>query len=125
MAGGDGGLEVTKKHIFPDEPWRYVQAIVLRHARIATRNTGNAKKGQALKCNPTKDEREGRKRVRFAEPKVIYDTLEAAEAAAAEMVEIGLSPQRAFECPRSKHGHHHLTTDRSPGTKKKFVEVPK
>ena len=43
--------------------------------------------------------------------KAIFDTRAAAEAAARELEQIGGAlPLRAYPCPRSKHGHHHLTS---------------
>lgn len=40
---------------------------------------------------------------------IIYDTLEAAQAAADEMQKLDGRPQWAFPCPRSRSGHAHLS----------------
>lgn len=46
-------------------------------------------------------------------PRVILRDRECAEAYAAELARIfpWQRPQRAYPCPRSRHGHYHLTSD--------------
>jgi hypothetical protein len=42
--------------------------------------------------------------------KVIYDTEAAARAAASALELLGMERQSPYPCPRSRHGHYHLTT---------------
>lgn len=46
--------------------------------------------------------------------KVIYDTVELAEEAAAAFALLG-AVQRPYPCSRSRHGHYHLTDARPRG----------
>lgn len=42
--------------------------------------------------------------------KIVFDSLERAEACARMLESIGCDPLRAYECKRGSRGHHHLTT---------------
>lgn len=75
-------------------------AIVRRHARLFPN-------GYPIKCRAALiEDRPG------AQAKIIYDDQEKAEAARIEFEELAGAPYlRAYACPRSLHGHYHLTTD--------------
>lgn len=99
-----------------------IRAVVDKYARICTYG---ADKGRPLKCRPNKAEKEGLVPVQFHKDKIVYDTWDAAEDAAREMEALGALPQRPFYCARSRHGHVHLTLDKSPGTKRRYGKVSK
>lgn len=90
----------------PTDP-RVVE-VLMRHARV--------KGGRAVRCKPTAYER--KMRAAFGntivkQNKVIYDTQEAAMAAACEFAAInGGLPGKVYPCQRSKSGHCHITTVR-------------
>lgn len=76
--------------------------------------------GRPVFCGPSKREKEGRP-VDFVivrNGKVIFDDRAQAEAAATALFELTGERFRPYECPRSRHGHHHLTHDRSPATRR-------
>lgn len=80
--------------------------VVLRHARLTGR-------GRPTFCSPTRAEQTGAVRLavgRGTDGKVIYPTLEAAEAAARELESLGARQLRPYLCARSRHGHFHLAT---------------
>lgn len=83
-----------------------------RHARLH-------RNGKPVRCTPSPEERWGvkpRRENKGTDGKVIYDSREHAEAAALEYEQLGLPPQRAYLCRRSRSGHHHLATVRKhPG----------
>ncbi len=82
--------------------------VVLRHARLTGR-------GRPTFCSPTRAEQAGAVRLtsgRGTDGKVIYPTLEAAEAAARELEGLGSRSLRPYLCDRSRHGHYHLATCR-------------
>jgi hypothetical protein len=63
-------------------------------------------------CGPSRLERAGRAHPQSgSDGKVVFPDRAAAEAAAAELVSLGARPMRAYRCPRSRRGHHHLTAD--------------
>lgn len=73
--------------------------------------------GKPVFCNISVAEIARRARSGIARPArqpIIYDTLEAARAAAAEMFELDGIQQRAYPCPRSHKGHFHLRVSTSP-----------
>ncbi len=73
--------------------------ILLRHARLTP-------KGLPMVCVPSRrDDDSGPYGKR-----VIFRDEQAAEDAAAELEPL-FGPQRPYECPRSRHGHFHLTSD--------------
>lgn len=81
--------------------------VVLRHARLTGR-------GRPTFCSPTRAEQSGAVRLprgRGTDGKVIYPTLEAAEAAARELEGLGARRLRPYLCARSRSGHFHLATD--------------
>ena len=83
--------------------------VVLRHARLTGR-------GRPTFCSPTRAEQTGVVNLRSGsgtDGKVIYPTREAAEAAARELEGLGARRLRPYLCARSRHGHFHLTTDRT------------
>jgi hypothetical protein len=83
--------------------------VVLRHARLTGR-------GRPTFCSPTRAEQTGVVHLRSGsgtDGKVIYPTREAAEAAAHELEGLGARRLRPYLCARSRHGHYHLTTDRT------------
>jgi hypothetical protein len=83
--------------------------VVLRHARLTGR-------GRPTFCSPSRAEQTGSVRLRHGagtDGKVIYPTLDAAEAAARELEELGARRLRPYLCDRSRHGHFHLATDRA------------
>jgi hypothetical protein len=41
--------------------------------------------------------------------KIIYDDIEKASGAARELAKHGYGVQPPYPCPRSQHGHYHLT----------------
>jgi hypothetical protein len=89
------------------------QAVVARHARLH-------RDGEPMLCVPGRAERRDSQRRREnpgTDGKVIYDDEATALACAAELEALGLKPQRAYPCGRSRHGHYHLATDtaRLPG----------
>lgn len=99
-----------------------IRAVIDKYAR---RYDHGPDRGKPIKCRPTRAEKQGLIPQRFSKDKVIYDTWEAAELAAQEMEALGALPQRPFACHRSKHGHVHLTLDKSPGTKKRYGRIEK
>lgn len=85
--------------------------VVLRHARLTGR-------GRPTFCSPSRAEQTGVVNLRSGsgtDGKVIYPTREAAEAAARELEDLGARRLRPYLCARSRHGHFHLTTDRTAG----------
>lgn len=81
--------------------------VVLRHARLTGR-------GRPTFCSPSRAEQSGVVELstgRGTDGKVIYPTLEAAEAAARELEGLGARRLRPYRCDRSRHGHFHLATD--------------
>jgi len=83
--------------------------VVLRHARLTGR-------GRPTFCSPSRAEQAGVVNLRSGsgtDGKVIYPTREAAEAAARELEGLGARRLRPYLCARSRHGHFHLTTDRT------------
>jgi hypothetical protein len=83
--------------------------VVLRHARLTGR-------GRPTFCSPTRAEQTGVVNLPSGsgtDGKVIYPTREAAEAAARELEGLGARRLRPYLCARSRHGHYHLTTDRT------------
>ena len=83
--------------------------VVLRHARLTGR-------GRPTFCSPSRAEQAGVVNLRSGsgtDGKVIYPTREAAEAAARELESLGARRLRPYLCARSRHGHYHLTTDRT------------
>ena len=63
------------------------QAIVARYARL----TGS---GRPVVCDD----------------KIIYPDRDSAETAARALEQLGSRPMRAYPCPLSRRGHHHLTS---------------
>lgn len=55
------------------------------------------------------------------EGKPIFPDRASAEAAARELEALGARPMYAYECKRSRRGHHHISTDESrlPGRERK------
>lgn len=84
-----------------DETW----AIILRYARFA--------RGKAT---PLTCEVGGTDPTRHSHGKIMYRSVEDAQRAAAEMERAGLDPLAAYQCPRSRHGHAHLTHKGAPTT---------
>jgi hypothetical protein len=81
-----------------------VLAIVRRHARLFPN-------GFPIKCRAALIEDRPN-----AQAKIIYDDKEKAEAARVEFEALPGAPHlRAYACPRSLHGHYHLTTDGHAG----------
>lgn len=72
-------------------------AVMKKYARL------NPKTGWPLRCGPLD--------LPVKKRKIIFDTAEQAIAAGAELELCGARPQRAYPCPRSRSGHHHLTGD--------------
>lgn len=72
-------------------------AVMIRYARLSST-------GKTMTCGP-----------QYGARKVIFDTEEAAIAAAAELRTLGARPQEAYPCGRSKRGHYHLTTIEEKG----------
>jgi hypothetical protein len=61
--------------------------------------------GKPLRCEPSRDEQEKTHSV----GKVVYPSVEVAQIAAAEIENAGYGAQTVYLCPRSRHGHAHLT----------------
>lgn len=81
------------------------RAVIVRYARLK----GD---GTPVFCQASRAERDRqRHRDWGSEGKPIYPDLAAAEAAARELEALGARPMYAYECPRSRSGHHHLSTD--------------
>lgn len=79
---------------------------------IIDRYARRKRNGDVLFCIPSKAELAGdmqRRESSGTDGKVVFPDLETAEAAAAEMEALDGSPQRAYICGRSRHGHAHLT----------------
>lgn len=80
--------------------------VLHRHARL-----GNG--GRPIFCTPSRAELAGvvaLRQSRGTDGKVIYDTREAAEAAARELEALGARHLRSYLCGRSRSGHFHLAT---------------
>jgi len=83
--------------------------------RAIMRRYGRFQRGKLSFCGLSNLEKEGRAPF-HPQPngKVIYNSRELADAAARELLALTGIAFRPYECPRSRHGHHHLTVDRSP-----------
>lgn len=111
---------MSRGHIFPDDPpppdtnaqeealrlKRLRRDIIERHAR---KWTYGPKRGHVMFCTQSRAELSGEAPNRGSAGKVIYDTLEDAVRAAAELLAATGADMKPYECPRSRHGHHHLT----------------
>lgn len=85
--------------------------ILRRYARM--------REGRPVFCGPSRLEKEQRADYGIIRNgKVIFDTREQAEAAAAALLGLTGEMFRPYACPRSRHGHHHLTHDRSPANRR-------
>lgn len=84
------------------------QVVIRKYARMIDED-------RYARCTPGFDEwraahdRRGKTNEPHSASKAIYDSREAAEAAAAELTAIDGWPLYAYPCERSKHGHYHLT----------------
>lgn len=72
------------------------QQIIARYARLLN--------GIPLRCMAKRDADDA-----HIQEKIIYDSLERATACARELRQTGMDKQYAYLCPRSRHGHAHLT----------------
>ncbi len=100
-----------------DTNWSARQEILRRHARLWK---STKRKGAPMVCIPSKEEKRlFRKSPEANDGKIIFDSREAAEAAARELEALGSKPMRSFACPRSKNDHFHLTTDGPRARKEK------
>lgn len=63
-----------------------------------------------VRCSAVKAERLGRADNLGAEGKVIYNSVELAQAAATALAAAGLGRTYPYPCPRSRGGHAHLTS---------------
>lgn len=83
-------------------------------ARFARLERGGPREGLPMLCTATRGEREGWKQRRnhaANDGKVIFPDREAAEACARALTsELNFQLLRAYECERSRRGHHHLTS---------------
>lgn len=82
-------------------------AVLHEHARLTSR-------GRPVFCTPSREEIAGvvaLRQGRGTDGKVIYDTREAAEAAARGLETLGSRALRSYRCGRSRSGHFHLATD--------------
>ena len=79
-----------------------VNAVVARYAR--------ARDGAVLRCTPAQKERDGRRSYQGSAGKVIFDSADQAGRCAAELRLVIGAADNVYPCPRSRHGHHHLTT---------------
>lgn len=84
--------------------------IVHRYARM--------RNGKPAFCSLTEEERQIGRQLHGATGKVIYDDESNAWAAAYAFMRLGDPETRPYPCPRSRHGHYHLSTVR----KRKGVE---
>lgn len=83
------------------------RAVIDRFARLRPN-------GRAEFCSPSTEKQAAavaRGQAPSGDGKVIYPDRQAAEAAAKEFEALDGQPMRAYRCPRSQHGHHHLTVD--------------
>lgn len=95
---------MSGRHVLDE---RVRASIIKQYARPLWSGSDN----KPMRCKAGKDERGGG--LLAAEGKIIYDSLEQAQAAADAMWRL-LHERRQFPypCERSKHGHYHLTTRR-------------
>lgn len=80
--------------------------ILARHCRLSAAGT-------PLSCAPTKKEKENPEshwRGQGDDDKVILLNEKHAEECARELAVLYGKPMRAYECPRSKRGHFHVTS---------------
>ncbi len=73
------------------------------------------KSQRPIHCVPSFEETIVRdsQRLKKKQKKLIYDSKEIAEQCALEITQTcGLPIQRAYPCPRSHHGHYHLTNQK-------------
>jgi hypothetical protein len=101
----------------PEELWdaiddaqamRARRAVLLKWARVCN--------GRPLLCLPSAAELRGdapHKTTWGTNYKVIYDSEYKARLAARELESLGSEPMRFYPCDRSRHGHVHLTKDKS------------
>jgi hypothetical protein len=83
------------------------RAVIDRYARLHA-------SGRPEFCSPTPKERADgavRGQSRSDDGKVTYPHRHAAESAAQDFEALDGQPMRAYRCPRSRHGHFHLTVD--------------
>jgi hypothetical protein len=86
--------------------------------RKILRKYARVREGRPVFCGPSRDEKRGRADYGIVRNgKVIFDTREQAEAACTALRELTGEMLRPYACPRSRHGHHHLTHDRSPANR--------
>lgn len=85
--------------------------VLARHARLS----GN---GQPMRCTPSREQlAAGHPGGLQSAYKIIYDNRAAARACERELHKTFGGPrQRAHVCPRSRHGHFHLTRQGAPGS---------
>lgn len=80
--------------------------------RLAEERARKRRNGRTpMRCQPSSAEEDGRVRRRGSEGKLIYDSRADAEWTALAIANAtGERPMYAYVCPRSRHGHLHLTT---------------
>lgn len=97
------------------EQARQVREIVRRHARMV-KGRGQANRAVPymlpMRCTPARDAVAGSRAGLGSSGKVIYPDRAAAAQAASEITAVTGERLYVYECPRSRHGHHHLTSRR-------------
>ena len=87
-----------------------------RHREILRKYARRRPNRQPMFCQPSRDERDGRsprKQGPGTDGKPIYDGRENVAAAIVELEKLYGLPLREYICNRSRHGHFHITTDRT------------
>lgn len=81
---------------------------IRQHARKLA--TGGRRDGDIMVCRLSNAEKRGEILSLGSEGKVIYDDWAAASKVAAELYRRGEGRQYPYLCPRTRDGHHHLTS---------------
>lgn len=80
--------------------------------------------GRPVLCLPSPYREQPETRGAGCDGKVVFGTREAAESAGRELARLpGGRPMEAYPCRRSRHGHHHLATDRARLGRQHTTEV--
>jgi hypothetical protein len=82
--------------------------VISKHARKLA--TGTPRDGNIMVCRPSNAEVRGEVLDMGSVGKVIYDDWAAASKVAEELYRCGEGRQYPYLCPRTRDGHHHLTS---------------
>lgn len=111
---------MTDQKLTPQQFEAARREIIRKYCRM----TKPGPEGKPKFCNAGRDELRKRGRLRSGQEnlpggralqtKVIFDSVEAAQACEQELYALHGVHQRAYPCPRSRHGHAHLSSRLDP-----------